>query len=698
MRRPLFIALVSLLAAGFLIIFVSLFVQLSSIRNQAKRDSEKIFFELESMAGQQGDIERAILTLGEENNSLRRALNLPEKDYGFFPEESDAGAANDASSPEEDLPFYQAVDTLLEHRKELALAEMAGRLTEAGNADDFFIEGGLELERAGMSGIRFIYKGTRLAELRLEYGEAEGGESPGVVYRLISGDGGRELLSGGATEFGAADGDVVFPAPLRDIVERLTMEEMEKERLFGRASALLTELHSDGESAGIRRERSLRVSAPDMDERLSRFTVTTRDGIELFTVSAAYGDKTLMIGGTPFSPEDREGALARFRTLLSEADNRSSLERATDEGKARVASMAEDEAFNAYLRQKGLSLSATEREDNDYFYFDLLDGDGKLAGSIAVQKGIGELYLMDREDVPIGSLRSLGLLSGKDVSQEPFVLPDDDQLARMGNVPEEGRTILLCGTHENNADTIMLAHVTPDKATLIALPRDLWWKQRKLNAYFSIYGPDRFKEIVSEITDLRIDDYIVVDMYAFIDVINILGGVEVTLDEDLIDPTYKIRDNGVWKTLHYKKGTHQLDGIAALRVARSRHGSDDFDRARRQQLVISGIKDRFDRMSAGEVKTVYRLVQTISNYVDTSFSSFELARLYLQNRNAGVDSGGVVSTDNVLLATYSNLLATGKSEEDVDDDFPKGAWILVPKENNWKLIPWYVNRLIGGVS
>jgi hypothetical protein len=178
MRRPLFTALVSLAAAGLLIVFVSLFVQLSSIRREAKRDSEKIFFELESMAGQQGEVEQAIRTLGEENNSLRRALNLPEKSYDFFPAESGT-AGGDASSPAEELPFYQAVDTLLEHRRELALAEMVGRLAEAGNADDFLTVGGLEFERAGMSGLYVMYRGPVLRSCGWSTERRRAGKAPG---------------------------------------------------------------------------------------------------------------------------------------------------------------------------------------------------------------------------------------------------------------------------------------------------------------------------------------------------------------------------------------------------------------------------------------------------------------------------------------------------------------------------------------
>ncbi len=60
------------------------------------------------------------------------------------------------------------------------------------------------------------------------------------------------------------------------------------------------------------------------------------------------------------------------------------------------------------------------------------------------------------------------------------------------------------------------------------------------------------------LSGLEINEYIIVDMFAFIDVINILDGIDVELSEDLVDPTYKVRNNGKWSTLYYKKGIHHV--------------------------------------------------------------------------------------------------------------------------------------------
>ena len=71
----------------------------------------------------------------------------------------------------------------------------------------------------------------------------------------------------------------------------------------------------------------------------------------------------------------------------------------------------------------------------------------------------------------------------------------------------------------------------------------------KINSIYRNYGPSRLMSDLSSITGLNISKYIAIDMYAFIDMVNILGGVTVKLNEPLIDPTYKVRENGRWSTL-----------------------------------------------------------------------------------------------------------------------------------------------------
>ena len=70
---------------------------------------------------------------------------------------------------------------------------------------------------------------------------------------------------------------------------------------------------------------------------------------------------------------------------------------------------------------------------------------------------------------------------------------------------------------------------------------------------------------MTEVTGLKIDYYLSVDMYAFIDVVNALGGIDVTLDSEVRDPTYKIvRENGSEGTLYYPPGTYHLNGCGGF--------------------------------------------------------------------------------------------------------------------------------------
>ena len=205
-------------------------------------------------------------------------------------------------------------------------------------------------------------------------------------------------------------------------------------------------------------------------------------------------------------------------------------------------------------------------------------------------------------------------------------------------------------------------------------------------------------EIIALLTGLDVEDYIIVDMFAFIDVINILGGIDVELSEDLVDPTYKVRDKGKWSTLYYKKGIHHVNGIEALRIARARHFTPVFSRDSRQQKILISVKNRFEEIGFSDFNKVFEIMKTLLSYIETNMNMMEIIGLYNKLNSISTIHQNVLSTDNVLFQTYSNLLYLGKTEEEVDDDFNKGAWILIPENNDWNELKNYINSKLEGNS
>ncbi len=105
-----------------------------------------------------------------------------------------------------------------------------------------------------------------------------------------------------------------------------------------------------------------------------------------------------------------------------------------------------------------------------------------------------------------------------------------------------------------------------------------------------------------------------------------LGGVTVDVDQDLYDPMYpkdSFTEDGYVKTDAYttfsiKKGTQILNGETALKYARSRETTSDFDRSKRQQKLILAIKDKC--LSLGVLtnpKKVSDLMSIAGNHIRT---------------------------------------------------------------------------------
>jgi LCP family protein required for cell wall assembly len=174
--------------------------------------------------------------------------------------------------------------------------------------------------------------------------------------------------------------------------------------------------------------------------------------------------------------------------------------------------------------------------------------------------------------------------------------------------------ILVLGTgglnHDgaNLTDSIIVASLDYDNnlVSMLSIPRDLYVEDSILNnsRINEVYangrvqfessskGIEYMKEKVEEIVGMPIHYWLKVDFKGFKDLIDALGGIEVYVKEDLNDPYYPKDGTILFEPLYIKKGIHEMDGELALKYARSRKTTSDFDRANRQQDLIYAIKEK----------------------------------------------------------------------------------------------------------
>ncbi|EFO81392.1 transcription attenuator LytR [Oscillochloris trichoides DG-6] len=162
------------------------------------------------------------------------------------------------------------------------------------------------------------------------------------------------------------------------------------------------------------------------------------------------------------------------------------------------------------------------------------------------------------------------------------------------------------------SDTLILVHVDPAAgwAGMLSIPRDSVVNVpnvglQKINTAYAygfnhaeeIYGPGTTPEAaggalaaetVEGFLGLKVNYIAEIDFQGFERVVDTLGGVRLNVPRPLLDPAYPSADYG-YERLYVPAGLQVLDGATALRYARSRHSSSDFDRSRRQQQVLRAI-------------------------------------------------------------------------------------------------------------
>jgi polyisoprenyl-teichoic acid--peptidoglycan teichoic acid transferase len=284
------------------------------------------------------------------------------------------------------------------------------------------------------------------------------------------------------------------------------------------------------------------------------------------------------------------------------------------------------------------------------------------------------------------------------------------------------------GSHDgpNLTDTIIFASLDPknNKVTLVSIPRDLWVPDltmdvKKING---AYADGEAKEkggglveaeaVAQEITGQNVDYGVRLDFSGFVKAVDIIGGLDINVDNTFDDYQYPIdgkeadtcghtqtelqalatdsADQAVldfscrYQHVHFDKGLTHMNGEMALEFVRSRHASQtveasDFARSKRQEKVIQAFKNKVlsaqTLINPGKLISLYTVLQG-SIDTDVKQSEFDdFIRLAEKMRSAKIQSAVIDQGDDQT--QRPGLLINPPISSDYSY-----AWTLIPRTGN----------------
>ncbi len=133
-------------------------------------------------------------------------------------------------------------------------------------------------------------------------------------------------------------------------------------------------------------------------------------------------------------------------------------------------------------------------------------------------------------------------------------------------------------------------------------------------------------DVVGEVTGLSIDHSVVIDLEGFRALVDAMGGVDINVQQRVCVDCHTGTSGGVVFTGDKREwiepGLQHLDGRRALWYARSRAGSDDFSRMRRQRCVAGALMTQAD--PAGLLARYPRLAAVVKDNISIDIPRSEL--------------------------------------------------------------------------
>ena len=275
-----------------------------------------------------------------------------------------------------------------------------------------------------------------------------------------------------------------------------------------------------------------------------------------------------------------------------------------------------------------------------------------------------------------------GLLPFLHPAETPKLKGEEDQrinilLLGMGGTGHPGGSL---------TDTIMVFSFQPETGQLglISIPRDLYAPipghvSAKLNSAHATgeqektgNGPTLAKTTVGNLLGIPIHYFVRIDFAGFTKLVNAVGGVDVVVEKAISDPFFPDNKLEGYEPFYLKAGPTHMDGTLALKFARSRETTSDFDRSRRQQLLLKALKDKVLSLGTlGNPKKLLDLMTIAGDHVRTDLAVWEIERFVELGKN--IDPDTIVTK---VLDTSTDGPLTSRTDE-------RAGYIIVPRRGNF---------------
>lgn len=231
-----------------------------------------------------------------------------------------------------------------------------------------------------------------------------------------------------------------------------------------------------------------------------------------------------------------------------------------------------------------------------------------------------------------------------------------------------------------NTDSMILvsANTKTNKILLTSVPRDLWINGNKINALYTVFGPETLLDAYEQITGLEIDGYIRVDFEDFRWLADSFGGIPINIERTFTDASFPNNSDTNVMVVTFTQGYEKMTGERALTFARSRKGTNgegsDLMRAKRQHLLLQGMVEAIKQPESifwpMNAEKFFNAIINQGIYTTLTLDDvYYLWDFYKDKDNYTAES---------LVLDSEYIYHPGMYPES-----PYSAWVFISKDGNW---------------